>query len=199
MQEPFSSSTYDTTLEKTAVDSSSLDLSLQLSLLGIEDCQGEAVTSTPCKLSDVNTSCLSPDKKAINEELHPEASQSPVISGTGDDSQTTSCRKPGIKCNADVFYYLSPQTKIRCKCPKLTSHSEDDIKNKVTYDMIGGLHTQLKEIRETIELPLKQPELFKTYGKSRHDTVMLAIFSCLSKYINCRFTHNFHKTSITTI
>lgn len=164
VQEPFSSSTYDTTLEKTAVDSSSLDLSLQLSLLGIEDCQGEAVTSTPCKLSDVNTSCLSPDKKAINEELHPEASQSPVISGTGDDSQTTSCRKPGIKCNADVFYYLSPQTKIRCKCPKLTSHSEDDIKNKVTYDMIGGLHTQLKEIRETIELPLKQPELFKTYG-----------------------------------
>ena len=30
--------------------------------------------------------------------------------------------------------------------------------------MIGGLNSQLKEIREIIELPLKQPELFKSYG-----------------------------------
>ncbi|XP_018416621.1 PREDICTED: spermatogenesis-associated protein 5 isoform X1 [Nanorana parkeri] len=168
VQEPFSSSTHETTLEKTTVDSSSLDLSLQLSLLDIGDCQGEAVTSTPCKLSDNQASSPS-----INEELHPEASQSPVISGIGDNSQKTSCRKPGIKCNTDVLYYLSPQTKIRCKSPKLTSHLEDDIKNKVTYDIIGGLDTQLKEIRETIELPLKQAELFKTYGISPPRGVLL--------------------------
>ncbi|KAM5192040.1 LOW QUALITY PROTEIN: ATPase family gene 2 protein homolog A [Mantella aurantiaca] len=163
VQEPFSSSTHEKTLEKTTVDSSSLDLSLQLSLLDIEDCQGEAVTSTPCKSSDEKASSPSV-KECESEKLHPEVSQSPVISDIGDNSQKTLCRKPGMKCNTDVFYYLSPQTKISCKSPKLTFHSEDDIKNKVTYDMIGGLDTQLKEIRETIELPLKKPELFKTYG-----------------------------------
>ncbi|XP_072261900.1 ATPase family gene 2 protein homolog A isoform X2 [Pyxicephalus adspersus] len=159
VQEPFSSSALETTLEKTTVDSSSLDLSLQLSLLDI-DCQDEAVTSTPCKFSYDRIS-LSSDKEAVNEHVDPEASQS--ISST-DDSQKILCRKPGLKCNTDVFYHLSPQTKIKCKFPKSVSHLEDDIKNKVTYDMIGGLNTQLKEIRDTIELPLKQPELFRTYG-----------------------------------
>ncbi|XP_072440295.1 ATPase family gene 2 protein homolog A isoform X6 [Chiloscyllium punctatum] len=36
--------------------------------------------------------------------------------------------------------------------------------SRVTYDMIGGLDNQLKTIRELIELPLKQPQLFKSYG-----------------------------------
>ncbi|HDI02300.1 MAG TPA: AAA family ATPase [Ignisphaera sp.] len=34
----------------------------------------------------------------------------------------------------------------------------------VTYDDIGGLERQIAEIRETVELPLKKPELFKAMG-----------------------------------
>lgn len=175
MQESISSNTHETTLEKTTMDSSSLDLSSQLSLLDIEDCEDKAVTSTPCKLSDDKVLSPSSDKEAGSEELHPDTPQSPLISGTAADNQKTPCRKPGMKCNTDVFYYLSPQTKITCKSPKLTSHSEDDTKNRVTYDLIGGLESQLKEIRETLELPLKQPELFKMYGKLKLDTVTMAI------------------------
>uniref|UniRef100_A0A8C7MPY3 AFG2 AAA ATPase homolog A n=1 Tax=Oncorhynchus kisutch TaxID=8019 RepID=A0A8C7MPY3_ONCKI len=37
-------------------------------------------------------------------------------------------------------------------------------RSKVTYSMIGGLSSQLNVIRETIELPLKHPELFSNYG-----------------------------------
>lgn len=33
-----------------------------------------------------------------------------------------------------------------------------------TYDMIGGLDKQIKEIREVIELPIKHPELFTALG-----------------------------------
>lgn len=38
--------------------------------------------------------------------------------------------------------------------------------SKVKYSMIGGLSSQLDVIRETIELPLKHPELFSNYGGS---------------------------------
>lgn len=33
-----------------------------------------------------------------------------------------------------------------------------------TYDMIGGLDQQIKEIKEVIELPIKHPELFEALG-----------------------------------
>ncbi|KAG9393932.1 26S proteasome subunit P45-regulatory particle triple-A ATPase protein [Carpediemonas membranifera] len=33
-----------------------------------------------------------------------------------------------------------------------------------TYDLIGGLDKQIKEIREVVELPIKQPELFEALG-----------------------------------
>ena len=33
-----------------------------------------------------------------------------------------------------------------------------------TYDMVGGLDKQIKEIKEVIELPVKHPELFEALG-----------------------------------
>lgn len=33
-----------------------------------------------------------------------------------------------------------------------------------TYDVIGGLDKQIKEIKEVIELPVKHPELFESLG-----------------------------------
>lgn len=40
--------------------------------------------------------------------------------------------------------------------------SEDD--SKISYSTIGGLAEQIRELRETIELPLTQPDLFKRIG-----------------------------------
>ena len=31
-----------------------------------------------------------------------------------------------------------------------------------TYDMIGGLDQQIKEVKEVIELPIKHPEIFES-------------------------------------
>jgi 26S proteasome regulatory subunit T6 len=36
-----------------------------------------------------------------------------------------------------------------------------------TYDMVGGLDKQIKEIREVIELPIKRPEVFESLGISQ--------------------------------
>src|SRR5436305_14703980 len=42
-----------------------------------------------------------------------------------------------------------------------------------TYDMIGGLDQQIKEIKEVIELGLKHPELFEPLGIAQPKGVLL--------------------------
>eukprot|EP00658_Telonema_sp_P-2_P006899 TRINITY_DN12592_c0_g1_i5.p1 TRINITY_DN12592_c0_g1~~TRINITY_DN12592_c0_g1_i5.p1 ORF type:complete len:396 (+),score=118.56 TRINITY_DN12592_c0_g1_i5:117-1304(+) len=42
-----------------------------------------------------------------------------------------------------------------------------------TYDMIGGLDQQIKEIKEVIELPIKHPELFESLGIAQPKGVIL--------------------------
>ena len=36
-----------------------------------------------------------------------------------------------------------------------------------TYEMIGGVDKQIKEIKEVIELPIKHPEIFESLGISQ--------------------------------
>jgi len=42
-----------------------------------------------------------------------------------------------------------------------------------TYEMIGGLDKQIKEIKEVIELPIKHPELFESLGIAQPKGVLL--------------------------
>lgn len=42
-----------------------------------------------------------------------------------------------------------------------------------TYDMIGGLDEQIKEVREVIELPIKHPEIFDTLGIAQPKGVIM--------------------------
>ncbi|KAJ3062641.1 26S protease regulatory subunit 8 [Podochytrium sp. JEL0797] len=42
-----------------------------------------------------------------------------------------------------------------------------------TYDMVGGLDRQIKEIKEVIELPVKHPELFEALGIAQPKGVLL--------------------------
>jgi len=45
--------------------------------------------------------------------------------------------------------------------------------NRISYKDIGGLHSEIKRIREMIELPLKYPEIFETIGISPPSGVLL--------------------------
>ncbi|XP_072351796.1 ATPase family gene 2 protein homolog A isoform X2 [Scyliorhinus torazame] len=70
-----------------------------------------------------------------------------------------------LKNNRDTFYHISLLTQIKFMQEQNNDEArKQELKPKVTYDMIGGLDSQLKMIREIIELPLKQPQLFKSYG-----------------------------------
>ena len=42
-----------------------------------------------------------------------------------------------------------------------------------TYDMIGGLEQQIKEVKEVIELPIKHPEIFESLGIAQPKGVLL--------------------------
>lgn len=50
------------------------------------------------------------------------------------------------------------------KKDKNVAAMEIDEKPEVTYSDIGGLDPQITEVKETVELPIKKPELFKEIG-----------------------------------
>jgi transitional endoplasmic reticulum ATPase len=65
--------------------------------------------------------------------------------------------EPGDYC------IVAPDTTIFCEGEPV--HREDEEKkDDVGYDDVGGCRKQLAQIRELVELPLRHPQLFKTIG-----------------------------------
>ncbi|XP_019389564.1 PREDICTED: spermatogenesis-associated protein 5 isoform X3 [Crocodylus porosus] len=164
----------ETTFEKSDLETSALNLSLQLRSLDIEDKLEDALTSTPCRSMDQCSSVASSDTitgaEQICAQVNELCDEQNVRSLTdGSESagevleKTLLHGKKGAKFNSDTFYFISSRTKVNFIETRPTV-TEQDCKSRVTYDMIGGLSSQLKTIRETLELPLKQAELFKSYG-----------------------------------
>ena len=175
--------------ELSSRDPSTLDISLQLSQLDLEVPRRPASSSTPYRPVDdrmMNKAggVLSDDTQspgngsglgleevtglglgleevtglACSFESAREGSEQPV-----DEERLLKSPSVGAQSNTDTFYFISSKTRVNFT--KNRTNSKDQASQlKVTYDMIGGLNSQLKEIREIIELPLKQPELFKSYG-----------------------------------
>ncbi|KAJ8330389.1 26S proteasome regulatory subunit 8 [Batrachochytrium dendrobatidis] len=65
-----------------------------------------------------------------------------------------------------------------------------------TYEMIGGLENQIKEIKEVIELPVKHPELFESLGIAQPKGVLLygppgtgktLLARAVAHHTDCRF------------
>ncbi len=50
---------------------------------------------------------------------------------------------------------------------------KQDLRCRIAYEDIGGLHTEIRRIREMIELPLKFPEIFKRLGINPPNGVLL--------------------------
>ena len=67
-----------------------------------------------------------------------------------------------------TFGYVSPNQVD----PVVFNMLEED-PGKVDYSMIGGLSEQIRELRESIELPLMNPELFQRVGINPPKGVLL--------------------------
>uniref|UniRef100_A0A3B3T3P5 vesicle-fusing ATPase n=1 Tax=Paramormyrops kingsleyae TaxID=1676925 RepID=A0A3B3T3P5_9TELE len=144
--------------ESLALDPDATDVSLQLSSLNIEDADPGPIFSTPSKPQSPS---LDTYDNANSSDSSLPVPASPTEQAEGDRPCEV---PPGGRESHDTFYFISTLTKIRFT--KQPGQSEEDTSEapKVTYSMIGGLSNQLDIIREAIELPLKHPELFKSYG-----------------------------------
>ncbi|XP_058405995.1 ATPase family gene 2 protein homolog A isoform X2 [Diceros bicornis minor] len=163
----------------SSTETSTLDISIQLSQLDLEEPQDPTSSSTPCKpvddrminkagdiLSDVTQSPGDDGELGLEEVTGLTCSFESAREGNEQLISKESLLKSaslGAKCNTDTFYFISSTTRVNFTKIR-TNSKEQDNQFKVTYDMIGGLNSQLKAIREIIELPLKQPKLFKSYG-----------------------------------
>ncbi|XP_074530771.1 ATPase family gene 2 protein homolog A [Halichoeres trimaculatus] len=163
--------------ESSVVDFSSHDLSLQLSLLTVDDNNTEGSPSTP---GEAGPAASTPRRPAFLPSLSlppapctpvSHSSQNPPAEGSVEDvvslesSEKFSTAPSGGVMSSDTFYCLSCSTKVSFRSRKEEEEPDaEDRRSKVTYSMIGGLSSQLDIIRESIELPLKHPELFSNYG-----------------------------------
>ncbi len=74
----------------------------------------------------------------------------------------------GLKSDSYVLYRILPTKVDPLVCLMMVEKVPES-----TYDMIGGLDKQIKEIREVIELPIKHPELFESLGIAQPKGVLM--------------------------
>lgn len=55
----------------------------------------------------------------------------------------------------------------------INTNDVEGISSRISYDDIGGLHSEIQRIREMIELPLKYPEIFEKIGINPPNGVLL--------------------------
>jgi len=55
----------------------------------------------------------------------------------------------------------------------ILAESPQDKKPRVTYEEVGGLKEQINRLREIVELPLRQPEIFARLGIEPHNGILM--------------------------
>ncbi|CAM4946709.1 unnamed protein product [Rotaria socialis] len=69
-----------------------------------------------------------------------------------------------IETEPSPYCIVAPDTLILCEGDPIKREEENAPLNEIGYDDVGGLRTQLAQIKEIVELPFRQPHLFKTIG-----------------------------------
>ena len=70
---------------------------------------------------------------------------------------------------------INPKAIVKIDRTSILSISTESIdrKPRVTYEEVGGLQTEVKAMREIVELPLRHPELFNRLGVEAHSGILL--------------------------
>ncbi|XP_030306306.1 ATPase family protein 2 homolog [Calypte anna] len=156
-------------LERSDLETSTLDLSLQFSKMDVDASPELTTMSTPSKAEDPSSPVTPSSGVAAGGQDSAQGDGADLAhdwepSGKGGSEELPLTGNSGAISNTDTFYFISSRTRINFIETRTSASEDGDCESRVTYDMIGGLSSQLRTIRETVELPLKQPELFKSYG-----------------------------------
>ena len=107
-------------------------------------------------------------KSKVLVKVHPEGKYMVDLDKSLDISQITPNCRVALRSDSYVLHRVLPN-----KVDPLVSLMMVEKVPDSTYEMIGGLDTQIKEIKEVIELPVKHPELFEALGIEQPKGVLL--------------------------
>ncbi|CAA6660806.1 unnamed protein product [Spirodela intermedia] len=98
-------------------------------------------------------------KSKVLVKVHPEGKYVVDVDKSIDITKITPSTRVALRNDSYVLYLILPS-----KVDPLVNLMKVEKVPDSTYDMIGGLDQQIKEIKEVIELPIKHPELFESLG-----------------------------------
>mmetsp|Transcript_8018 Transcript_8018/g.24146 ORF Transcript_8018/g.24146 Transcript_8018/m.24146 type:complete len:406 (+) Transcript_8018:112-1329(+) len=101
-------------------------------------------------------------------KVHPEGKYVADLDKNIDINKVTATARVALKNDTYTLHKILPS-----KVDPLVSLMRVEKVPDSTYEMIGGLEKQIKEIKEVIELPIKHPELFESLGIAQPKGVIL--------------------------
>jgi 26S proteasome regulatory subunit T6 len=107
-------------------------------------------------------------KAKVLVKVHPEGKYVVDLDKSIDVNTITPGARVALRNDSYALHLLLPT-----KVDPLVSLMKVEKVPDSTYDMIGGLDRQVKEIKEVIELPIKHPELFESLGVAQPKGVLL--------------------------
>lgn len=107
-------------------------------------------------------------KKKVLVKVNPEGKYVVDIDPEIDINKCTPNTRVALRNDSYVLHKILPT-----KVDPLVSLMKVEKVPDSTYDMLGGLDKQIREIKEVIELPIKHPELFDALGVSQPKGVLL--------------------------
>jgi len=108
-------------------------------------------------------------KNKVLVKVHPEGKY--VVNASADIDLSTQC-PPGTRVALRNDSYTLHKI-LPSKVDPLVSLMKVEKVPDATYEMVGGLEKQVKEMKEVIELPIKHPELFEALGISQPKGVIM--------------------------
>jgi len=108
------------------------------------------------------------DKKKVLVKVHPEGKFVVDIDKNIDMADVTPNIRVALRNDSYTLHEILPN-----KVDPLVSLMMVEKVPDSTYEMVGGLQKQIKEIKEVIELPVKHPELFDALGIQQPKGVLL--------------------------
>lgn len=107
-------------------------------------------------------------KEKVLVKVHPEGKYVVDIASDIDIKKVTPSLRVCLRSDSYKLHQILPN-----KVDPLVSLMMVEKVPDSTFDMVGGLDKQIKEIKEVIELPVKHPELFESLGIAQPKGVIL--------------------------
>jgi 26S proteasome regulatory subunit T6 len=107
-------------------------------------------------------------KNKVLVKLHPEGKYVVKMDDKIDPNKLTTGTRVALRNDSYQLHKILPT-----KVDPLVSLMRVEAVPDATYEMVGGLSKQIKEMKEVIELPIKHPEIFTALGISQPKGVLL--------------------------